>query len=57
MTTTITEQELTEARTIWGDALVAVSKGGPKQAAAAPEECNGLGPGTAANDDVPDGGD
>ena len=26
MTDTITEQELTEARTIWGDALVAISK-------------------------------
>ena len=38
-------------------ALVAVSKGGPKQAAPAPEEANGLGPGEAANDDVPDGGD
>lgn len=38
-------------------ALVAVSKGGPKQAAPAAEEAGGVDPSTAANDDVPDGGD
>ena len=45
-------------------ALVAVSKGGPKPAPQAkpqsqpkPEEGNGFGPGSPANDDIPDGGD
>ncbi len=38
-------------------ALVAVSKGGPKPAAPAVENGDGLGPDRAADDDLPEGGD
>lgn len=38
-------------------ALVAVSKGGPKPAPQTAEDGNGLGPGEAPDNDIPDGGD